>query len=86
MQKADLKPAHLMLVQCHYEVAKKHEKEPGEVSNAVSNEHFVSLVDWLRQTYGSNESLLHAIKGERISKAEALNSFNALNSVRRCIA
>lgn len=59
MEKSDLRPALLLMAQCHYNIAKLERREPDSLES--SNRHFVLLLDWLRETYGPNTPVLDAI-------------------------
>ncbi|KAL5528206.1 hypothetical protein ACEPAF_7342 [Sanghuangporus sanghuang] len=59
MEKSDLRPALLLMAQCHYSIAKQEMHEPD--SKESSSRHFVLLLDWLRETYGPFTPVLDAI-------------------------
>lgn len=59
VEKADLRPALLLMAQCHYSIAKQEMQEPDSLE--ASSRHFVLLLDWLRETYGPFTPVLDAI-------------------------
>lgn len=61
MDKPDLKPALLLMAQCHYSIAKEQGKMTDDDGQNAADKYFVTLLDWLRQTYGSNTPAVGAI-------------------------
>lgn len=68
MEKSDLRPALLLMAQCHYSIAKEEGKMTGDEREA-SNKYFVTLLDWLRQTYGPNTPAVSAIARAQMQSA-----------------
>ncbi|KAH8119447.1 hypothetical protein DFH11DRAFT_1740159 [Phellopilus nigrolimitatus] len=61
MAKTDLKPALLLMAQCHYSIAKQEEKKTEADSAEESGRYFVLLLEWLRQTYGDHTPAVDAL-------------------------
>ncbi|EJD03226.1 uncharacterized protein FOMMEDRAFT_168253 [Fomitiporia mediterranea MF3/22] len=59
MDKADLRPALLLMAQCHHSIGKQERREPDSLED--SNKHFNLLLGWLRETYGPNTPAVDAI-------------------------
>ncbi|KLO19563.1 hypothetical protein SCHPADRAFT_898841 [Schizopora paradoxa] len=52
---SDLKPAFLALAQCNYDIAKRRVKNDRSLdTEEAAHERFLSTLEWLRQTYGTN--------------------------------
>lgn len=59
MARSELRPALLLMAQCHYSLGKQEKQELDSLD--ASNKHFVLLLDWLRETYGPNTPAMDAI-------------------------
>ena len=59
MDNANLRPALLLMAQCHHSLAHQNRGDP-EFKEG-SDQHFVKLLDWLRETYGPNTPTMDAI-------------------------
>lgn len=59
MQNTDLRPAFLLVAQCQHSIAHKERNDPETLESASSR--FVHMLEWLRETYGSNTPVLDAI-------------------------
>ena len=80
MDKANLRPALLLMAQCHHSLAQQNRDEPE--GKEGSDRHFVVLLDWLRETYGPNTPAMDAIlqSGSRAPYAPQNGAIDELRS------